>query len=395
MHRGGEFHPVALGGVVYAEEGGVEGGGAHVEVVVGEAVGGFGFEGLAVGFGAGIGHHGTMPGGQWGVLEFGGADEFAAVEQVADDGAADVAEVHADLVGAAGLDFDFNEAVPVVAFADSVDGSTGLAVVIVADGLGFFDGVVRAEGGFDHTGRFFEAAGGLVDEGEVALEVGFVFELFAEFPVSFIGFGDNHHAGGVFVEAVDDAGARAFATIGVAFAADGGEVAGEDVGGWFCIFVLIRDTRAFVALRLRLGVGVGFGWGWGGFLFLLEVVGQGVEEGAFEAASCGVDDEVGLFVHGEEVVVFKQDIEGDVLGFEVVAGFGREDHIDDVAAFEFGGGFDAIARAVDLDAAEVNELLNLGAANAFDAVLQVFVESQLGITRQDVAMPHGAVVVGE
>lgn len=119
--------------------------------------------------------------------------DFAAVFAVADDGPAFVGEVDADLVFAAGEEFDFEKG----AFVDFFER------FVVSDGEFAFFGVF---GGVDAAGFVFgemalDAAGGGVgvafDEGEVGF-FGFV-PVFLEGDFGFFAAGEDEEAGGVAV----------------------------------------------------------------------------------------------------------------------------------------------------------------------------------------------------
>ena len=111
-----------------------------------------------------------------------------------------------------------------------------------------------------------------MDEGHVGFFDRAAFKLAGEAPVGLVGFGDEDQAGGVAVKAVDDAGPPGIAA--------GGEC----------------------------GVGQ------------LGVVEEGVDEGAGPVAAGGVDDEAGLLVEGDEMLIFIDDVQGDVFGEGLVGG---------------------------------------------------------------------------
>ena len=48
-----------------------------------------------------------------------------------------------------------------------------------------------------------------------------------------------------------------------------------------------------------------------------EVVNEGVDHGAAVFGAGGVDDDVGVFVDDEDVVVFVEDVEGDRVGLDL------------------------------------------------------------------------------
>ena len=111
----------------------------------------------------------------------------------------------------------------------------------------------------------------------------------------------------------------------------------------------------------------------------LEVVEQAVEQGAGEVAVAGMDHQSGLFVHNQHIIVFVYRLEGDglrqQLGF--VRRLGQHD-ADEVAGFYFVvrfGGF-----AVHQHAAGFGGGLYLGARDALQPHLQVFVEPQHRLT---------------
>ncbi len=230
-----------------------------------------------------------------------------AVDDIAEEGGAFVVEVDADLMGAAGVEVAEDEG--------GVGGGVGGEDLVVGDGgfaaWGIDDGHflavdgVSADVGEDGVGWGF---GDSVGDAEVEFFHGASGELCGEGLVGGVGFGDDEAAGGVFVEAVDDAGSFD--------AADAGELAAA-------------------------------------------VVEEGVDEGAIGVSGGGVDDDAGVFVEDEEVFVFEEDVEGDVLGGgDVWDGFGEGD--GDVVA-----GFDGVAWfcgvAVDEDELVADEGLDAGA----------------------------------
>ncbi len=242
------------------------------------------------------------------VREGGGGGGFFAVDGVCDDGCALVVEVDADLVGAAGVEVAEDEggAGGGVGVEDLVVGDGGFAAGWVDDGHFLaVDGVAADVGEDGVFGRGGDAAG----DGEVEFFHGFALgELGDEGLVGGVGFGDDEAAGGVFVEAVDDAGAFD--------AADAGELA-------------------------------------------LAVVEESVDEGAVGVSGAGVDDHAVGFVEDDDVFVFVEDVEGDVLGCVFEGdGFGDDDG-------DFVAGFDGVAWfggvAVEGDELLADERLDAGA----------------------------------
>ncbi len=306
--RGFKVEAVELGGVDELELEGVEG------LAVNEGGGEIGFGG---GFSAGV--FGFGGGFYAEVLE---GDGLAAVGGVSDDGVSEVHAVDADLVGASGFGGEFEEGVAAEAFFDGVDGLGGFAGGVGADGVFFADFGVDAEGSVDEVGV---EVGFTVDEGEVGFADGASFELAGDAPMGFIGFGDEDEAGGVAIEAVDDAGAP--------------------------------------------GVGAGGEGGVG----ILGVVDEGVDEGAGPVSAGGVNDEVGLFIDGEEGVIFVDDVEGNIFGEEGFGDGDGEGDVDGVAGAEEGGGFGGVI--VDEDVAGPDEFLEGGAGGVGEAVAEVEVDA--------------------
>jgi hypothetical protein len=149
----------------------------------------------------------------------------AAVGRVADDGMAEVGEVDADLVGAAGFDADAQE---------GCQRPGGEDFVVRDGGPAFFrDGHFLAVDGMA-ADRELHGAGRLLrrapDEGEVFLADGVGGKLRDERGVGLLVLGDDEDAGGVLVEAVDDAGAE-FATDALEIGAMVEQGVDEGVGG--------------------------------------------------------------------------------------------------------------------------------------------------------------------
>ena len=134
-------------------------------------------------------------------------------------------------------------------------------------------------------------------------------------------FGDDHAAGGVFIEPMDDTWAH-----------------------------LSADAAEIVA-----------------------VVEEGIDEGAVGIACGGVDDEAGRFVEDEDVFVLEKDIERDVLGDD-----GDGDDLgyverDVVSVFKGGAGFGGAC--VQGYMAVFDQVLEAGAGEIWKAGGEVFVES--------------------
>jgi hypothetical protein len=204
----------------------------------------------------------------------------AAVGGVADDRMSEAGHVNADLMGAAGFDAHAQE---------RGEGAGGEGFVAGAGGAAFFrDGHFLAVDGMAADGEIDRAGGfgrGAPHEGEVFLLDGVGGELGDEGGDGLFVLGDDEDAGGVFVEAMDDAGAE--------FAAD----AARSVQWWRR--ALTRVSAAWPGGGGRRGRG---------------------------------------FVEDDEVGVFVEDVEGDVGGEEADGFGGREGAGEGVAGGEGGVG---------------------------------------------------------
>ncbi|MCH9611972.1 MAG: hypothetical protein S4CHLAM102_04520 [Chlamydiia bacterium] len=170
-------------------------------------------------------YYGLEVGGRWGYkgeggvgmgmgeVEGVGVEELAVgcgggVEGVAEDGGVEVVEVDADLVGAAGDGLGADEEEVGGGGEDfkvGLGGLTGFGL----DGHFFAVCGVAADGGVD-----VEGLGAVTGDGEVFffhLPVG---KLVDEVFVRLFGFGADNDAGGIFIEAVDDAGAGLVGGVG-------------------------------------------------------------------------------------------------------------------------------------------------------------------------------------
>lgn len=182
-----------------------------------------------------------------------------AVNGISQDRVAEAfAHVDADLVCAAGQELAADE------------GAVLMGGDVLPLGHGFFTGAIIEDGhalsidgvSADHVleapALFFRKA---IDGSEVDFAQAALGEGLGEAAVSNVIFGDDHAAGGVFIEAMDDAWAH--------LSADAAEV--------------------------------------------VTVVEKGIDQGAIGIAGGGVDDETGGFVEDEDVFVLKKDIKRDVL----------------------------------------------------------------------------------
>ena len=251
------------------------------------------------------------------VLGEGGAFEYlvAAIGGVVEEGMADMAHVGTDLVGAAGLEDAFYEGDIAEALFDAPVGDGVLADLgVVVDGHDAAVFLGAGEIADDGAGVFVEVA---PDEGVVFALDGVIEELLGEVGLGLFVLGEEEESGGVFVDTVAEIG--------------------------------LDGLAGLVGLDLI-------------------VVGEGVEEGAGIVAVSGMDDEAWLLVDDEDVVVFVDDGEWDVLReyLELVWRLWKEDA-------DLVEGLDAVVglggAAVDEDALGLGGCLDLGAGDAFEAHL--------------------------
>ncbi len=210
--------------------------------------------------------------------QFGGVEEVAAeaerifataVEVVADDGEANVGQVDANLVLAAGVGAALDRGVGVGsrARAEVVQGAVGglgrAGVAARRRHDGHFLPVARvaADRRVDERLRRLEAA---VDQGQIDLGHGAVLELVLQIPKGVIVLGGDDEAAGVLVQPVDDA----------------------------------RPPLAADALQVG-AVGQ-----------------QGVDQRAAFVAQRRMDDHAGRFVDDDQVAVFVAHVQRDVLGLD-------------------------------------------------------------------------------
>jgi hypothetical protein len=224
----------------------------------------------------------------------------ACVKGVAEERMAEVLEVDADLMGAAGVEGTLDEGADAGELLEDAPAGTGGASAAVEDGHFFSMDGMAADGILDGAAAW--AGEVAADEGEVDLRHRPAGKLAGEMGVGEVVLCDDQAAAGVLVQAMDDAGAL--------LAADGAE-----------------------------GAAMGQ---------------QGMDERMAGVASGGMDDEAGGLVEDEEVRVFVEDIERDILGLQEgglggglgdshesavadgVAGFGGFSGEGDVALFDEG-----------------------------------------------------------
>ena len=142
---------------------------------------------------------------------------FVAVDQIAQNGVADVGHVDPDLVGPSRLQTAADMGVAPVALHHFPVGH-GFFGVAGGDGHLLPVGGVPADGGVDGAGVLPEGA---ADDGFVGPRHGVVLELGGQHGVGQIVFGDSQQSAGVLVDAVDDAGPQ--------LAVDAGEVIAHGV----------------------------------------------------------------------------------------------------------------------------------------------------------------------
>jgi hypothetical protein len=253
-----------------------------------------------------------------------------SVECVSDDWVAEGLGVDSDLMGAAGLDADFDEG------EGAVWSGEALEEVEVGDGGASVGAAGGHAGAADEVPGDGEAYGGVVffdvavEESDVGLGDLTAGEHVAEFAMRAVVFGDEDEAAGELVEAVDDAGAEIAADVG-----EFGEVEEEGV-----------DEGAAVA-------------------------------GVFGRARACVDHHASGFVDDGEVLVFVEDVEGYVLGDGVEGrGLGGAFDLDGFAAVELLFGLGGVA--VDADLAGFDEELDAGAGDVGEGLGEVEIEAEVG-----------------
>ena len=132
-------------------------------------------------------------------------DDFRwAVDVVARDRMTDVSEMHADLMGASGLQTaqDIGEAVVPLQHPDMGDGRLG---VLLCDAHLLAVGLMPSDRRVDRALVLFDIA---VADREVRAGEAVILDLFAESRMRDIGLRDHQKPAGVFIDAVDDAGAQ-------------------------------------------------------------------------------------------------------------------------------------------------------------------------------------------
>ena len=223
--------------------------------------------------------------------EFGGFAGFA-VDGIADEWGSFVMHVDADLVGAAGVEMAEHECCDGggVGGEGFVIGDRGFAARRIDDR--HFLAVYGVSADVGEDGFLFRFRDALSD-GEVKFLHRAAFgKLGDERLVGYVRFGDDEATGRVFIESVDDAW-----TLNAA------------------------DAGKFSAAMME----------------------QGVDESAVRVSGCGMNDHARGFVEHDEIVVFKQDIEWDVLRGGIERhGFGNRDG-DQIADFYGIAGFGGLA----------------------------------------------------
>lgn len=255
---------------------------------------------------------------------------LGAVEGVSGDGVPDAGEVDANLVGPAGADAHFEQGEAVEALHDLEFGVGGAAGGEAGGHPGPADGVA-GNWFVDDTGFGLHLA---FDKGPVDLFDGPAGELGGESAVGCIVAGDEEDAAGAGVEAVDDPRAQ--------IAAHAGESP--------------------------------------------EMVQKSVDERAGFAAGARVDDEAGGLVDGDQVVIFEENVEGDLLGFGAQGAERSGFDVDALAAPEPVGGF--AGAPVHQHAAGVDPLLKPRAAELRQFLGEDVIEPSSGTLAADVDDRH-------
>jgi len=128
-----------------------------------------------------------------------------------------------------------------------------------------------------------------------------------------------------------------------------------------------------------------------------EVPSERVDECAVEVAVSGMDDHSGGFVDDKHLLIFVNDVEGDVLRDDfVLVAWAVHDDADEVARVYAIVAFDGFT--VDADAGGVGGVLDAVAGGAGDALDEVFVDAEqylAGLNLVAVMLPVVSAVFGE
>ncbi len=226
---------------------------------------------------------------------------WTAIDRIAEDGGSEMFEMDADLVGAARVGTDENQADGLVERKD-FDAADGFLASAWKDGHLFSVDGVAANGSVDRdVGRAAEA------NGEVGLLHLSGCKGMDEFLMRQRRFRRQKDARGLLVETVDDPRSERIA--------DGGQV-------------------------LAMGE-------------------ERVDKGAVWVSGGGVDDHSGRLVDGDQMLVFIEDVEGDCLGGEGAFGGKLKADLDLVICFCGNSFFDRLA--IEKDKAVLDQLLEVGA----------------------------------
>ena len=267
----------------------------------------------------------------------------SAVFVVAEEGMAYMLHVYANLVRSSGLEAAFNECDirEALEYAPMGNGffclGTVLEVPYAVEGAVL---VVACESSFDGAAVLPESA---PDEGVVGAFGRMVEELPCQMGLRFRRLGDEQQTRGVLVDTVDEADGR----------------------------VVYVNFLIFAFSHFRI---------------LLEVPGEGMEEGVFVVAVTGMNDQTGRLVDHEQVVVLIDDVERYVLRRDgVVMRFVVEQHLNDIT------GFDAVVGghglAVDPHITRIRGRLDTVAARVGHVHREVFVNALLALALVHLASP--------
>ncbi|MBA7623503.1 hypothetical protein ES703_30899 [subsurface metagenome] len=239
-----------------------------------------------------------------------------SVDLIPDHGKADCRQVHPYLVGAPGFGHNleqgvaadiFNNTILCAGFPARCHHRHFLAVVGVTADIGFDNAVLGLQPALDQR--------------QIGLGHGMGLELPGKVGLSGAVLSHQHHARGIFIQAVDDTGAQGVADI-------------SQVG---------------------------------------EVSQDGVDQGMGGVARGGVDGQTGRLIDDEEVIVFVDNFEGNRLGFQLPGRGGGNINVNPVAGIEPEPGFGRLP--VDGDIARGNELLHPCAGKLGYSSADIFVEA--------------------
>ncbi len=106
-----------------------------------------------------------------------------------------------------------------------------------------------------------------------------------------------------------------------------------------------------------------------------------------------MDDQTGLFVYHDKMGILIEDDEWNGFWLKIIYWRWREEHLQSVILTDRRAGLGHLV--VDFHATQIDQLLNLIAANSLEPLLQVLVQSLLRVPSNDEAakLPHSVLVI--